>query len=481
MSNTPIIVWYRQDLRTADQPALAAAAASGRPVQPVYILDDTTPGRWRMGGASRWWLHDSLLRLSTDLSRLGAPLVFRRGAYSQQLLALADELQTSTIMCSRSYEPWARKLERTIHDELVARGGGLQRFAGPVLFEPDRVQTSTGGPYRVFSPYWRAVSRIDVRKPTPAPTSLSSLTEPPPSENLHEWHLQPRQPDWAAGLRASWQPGEEGANALLDTFLSGPITAYHQRRDTPANSKGTSRLSAHLHFGEISPATLWHAALAALPGDGEEVRGRDTFLKEIGWREFSYHLLFHQPDLPTKPFRAEFTAFPWRDDRLAYKAWTAGQTGYPIVDAGMRELWATGTMHNRVRMIAASFLVKHLLIPWQRGQEWFWDCLVDADLASNSASWQWVAGCGADAAPYFRIFNPIVQGQRYDTDGNYVRRWVPELSAMSNKFIHAPWLAPPTELEHADIKLGHTYPLPIVDHADSRTRALAAYEQIRRS
>jgi deoxyribodipyrimidine photo-lyase len=471
------ILWFRQDLRLADHPALAAAVASGHPVLPVYILDDTAPGAWTRGGASRWWLHHSLTALARDLEAIGSRLILRRGETVNILLELAKTTGTTAIHTSRCYEPWASKLEAAAHMALKPEGIELKRYAGNLLFDPDRVRTKTGEVYKVYTPFWRTVSGMEVRTPLPAPKALIAPGKWPKSDTLKSLDLLPQKPDWSSGF-SGWQPGSAGAADRLETFLDAAVGAYATDRNRP-DRIGTSRLSPHLHFGEISPATCWHATQTRMQSRPGADQGAETFLKELVWREFSYNLLHHWPDLPDAAFRKDFSAFPWTPDAAKLRAWQRGQTGYPIVDAGMRELWATGWMHNRVRMIAGSFLVKDLLISWVEGERWFWDCLVDADLASNAASWQWVAGSGADAAPYFRVFNPQKQGETYDPGGAYVRKWVPEIKRLPDKLIHAPHLAPPEILRACGITLGQTYPRPIVDHALAREAALAALAKIR--
>ncbi len=482
MSPAPILLWFRQDLRLADHRALAAAIAAGRPVIPVYVLDDETPGLWKMGGASRWWLHNSLEALASDLEGLGSRLIFKRGSSRDLIIELMEETGADSVYVSRSYEPWARALEEDLAENLESRGWTLHRFQGALLFEPETPKTKAGDPFRVFTPFYKACLSLGAPKP-PLPRPKSSLSAPadwPGSEGLDDWGLLPRSPDWTGGLREAWQPGEAGAEARLSAFLDEAMTGYSEKRDRP-DQLGTSRLSPHLHFGEISPHRCWQAVenRLAAGGGGKDANGSRSFLRELVWREFSYHLLFHWPDLPTKAFRPEFEEFPWDKDEAAIRAWQRGLTGYPIVDAGMRELWETGWMHNRVRMITASFLIKDLLIPWQVGEKWFWDTLVDADLASNSASWQWVAGSGADAAPYFRVFNPVLQGRKFDPKGDYVRRYVPELAKLDARHLHAPWEAPAEALKAAGITLGDTYPKPIVDHGHARQRALQAYQTIK--
>ena len=473
----PVIVWFRQDLRLADQRALSAAAATGAPVIPVYILDDISPGPWRMGGASRWWLNRSLTALDESLRALGSRLILRRGPANTALPALAAETGATAITCQAAYEPWAAATESRVHTALTDRGVSLKRYGGAALKRPDALRTKAGEPFKVYTPFWRAlIASGPPPLPDPPPVALAVPARWPKSDALGSWGLHPARPDWSPGLADCWIPGEAVARARLEAFLDEAMASYQNDRNRP-DRLGTSRLSPHLHFGEISPSTCWHAAIThGAHGSG---KGLETFLKELAWRDFAVHLLVHWPTLPDQPFKPSYAAFPWADDAAGLEAWQRGRTGYPIVDAGMRELWHTGWMHNRVRMIVASFLIKDLLIPWQSGQDWFWDTLVDADLASNAASWQWVAGCGADAAPYFRIFNPVTQGVTFDPDGTYVRRWVPELAKLPPYHIHAPWLAPPLELAAAGIRLGATYPLPIVDHAAARERALAALKSLK--
>ena len=480
MSDAPTIMWFRQDLRIHDNPALARAVSDGSPVIPVYILDDVSPGAWAHGGASRWWLHHSLTSLARELSARGAALVLRRGDARKVLLDLARETKASRVVASRCYEPWARQLETDLHGSLQSAGVEFSRFAGTLLFDPDQVRTGSDGPYKVYSPFWRAVSGQDLRSPAAAPDRIAAPVTAVKSDELPAWGLLPTKPDWAGVMRETWSPGEATALASLDKFLETGLRGYHDNRNRP-DLTGTSRLSPHLRFGELSPATCWHRAKSAAGGDKASAKGLETYLKELVWREFSYHLLYHFPTLPEAPFRPEFARFPWGDDAARLKAWQKGLTGYPIVDAGMRELWSTGWMHNRVRMITGSFLVKDLMISWQRGEAWFWDCLVDADLASNAASWQWIAGSGADAAPYFRVFNPQKQGEKFDPEGHYVRRWVPELSKLHDKYLHAPSTAPREVLAEAGVVLGKTYPHPIVDHAKARDAALAAFATLKES
>lgn len=479
MPAKPVLVWFRNDLRLCDHRALSAALGTGAPVLPVFIHDPDAAGVWRPGAASRWWLHGSLTALHRSLEDLGAQLVLRRGRTADILAALADETGAGGVYFSRAYEPWAKALEDTVQARLAASGLEVKRFAGALLREPEDIRTKAGDPFKVYTPFWRSLIALGPpARPLPPPRAVPMPDRKVASDRLADWKLRPTNPDWAAGLRAAWQPGEEGAQARLEGFLVSGLAGYAQRRNFPAD-EGTSRLSPHLHFGEISPHVCWHRASEAARAKPGSDQGLETFVKELVWREFAYHLLVHWPTLPDVPFKSAFARFPWDEGAECLAAWQRGRTGYPIVDAGMRELWHTGYMHNRVRMIVASFLTKHLLIPWQAGEAWFWDALVDADLASNAASWQWVAGSGADAAPYFRIFNPVTQGETFDAEAAYVRRWVPEIARLPDAVIHAPWMAPAAVLARAGVRLGETYPRPVVDHAAARQRALAGYASIR--
>ncbi len=468
-----VLLWFRHDLRLADHAALQAAIASGHRVLPVFVLDDTA-AKWTTGGASRWWLHHSLAALATSLSSVGAPLVLRRGAALSEIPRLAKEAGAHDVHGGAAVEPAARDTDRALADALRADGVALHRHRTTMLFNPDQRRTQAGGVYGVYTPFARACFAAGGPKPPIAAPHKIAGAAPPKSDRLDAWGLLPEKPDWAGGLRATWIPGEAGAHARLRDFLKDGLARYDSRRDLPAEG-GTSMLSPHLHFGELSGPTVWHAARGAAQDRGN---GLETFLRELLWREFSIYQLWHHPDLPDEPLRAEFARMPWRTDKHGLRAWQRGLTGVPIVDAGLRQLWQTGWMHNRIRMVTASFLVKHLLIPWQDGEAWFWDTLVDADLAANSANWQWVAGSGADAAPYFRVFNPVLQGRKFDADGGYVRRYVPELAGLDNKNIHAPWEAPAAALDAAAVTLGKTYPRPIVDLAEGRSRALAAHATV---
>ena len=466
--SAPTIVWLRHELRLADHPALHAALKGKAPVVPVYILDQQQ-GR-AMGGASAWWLHHSLAHLAADIDKLGGQLILRRGDSLSTLKQLVGECGARAVYLTRSLDPGDAPLEQAIKADLEPETE-VRRFGGRLLFEPEQITKQDGSPYKVFTPFWRACLAA-AEPPAPLPPPKNWPAGPRlQSESLEDWALLPTAPDWAGGLRERWEPGEAAALACLEDFLEAPVRGYAQERDTPA-VHGTSRLSPHLRFGEISPRTIWHLCKQQAAQDRNDA-GVEPYLRQLGWREFSYQLLFHEPRLAEEPLREEFAAFPWLSDADGLRAWSRGRTGYPFVDAGMRELWATGWMHNRVRMVTASLLVKDLLIPWQDGERWFWDTLVDADPANNAAGWQWVAGCGTDAAPYFRIFNPVSQSKRFDPDGRYIRRWIPELADCPDKLIHTPWEW------RTDLQEATGYPPPIVDHGMARERALAAYKALR--
>ena len=443
------LVWLRDDLRTDDHPALAAAASDPGGVVALYVLDESSDGVRPLGGAAKWWLHHSLVSLAASLAALGVPLVLRRGPAAEVVPLVVAETGASRVLWNRRYGSAERRIDAELKQALRAAGLEAHSFPGSLLFEPWTVATKQGGPFRVYSPFWRACLAAPApRTPLPVP----DFADPPataasvPTDAFETWQLRPQAPDWAAEFGARWQPGEPAARARLREFLAQRAHRYARERDLPA-SDATSGLAPHLRFGEISPQRVWHEAL---------VSGADVgmFLSELGWREFAWHTYFHRPELATRNLDDRFDAFPWRDDTgEALERWRRGTTGIPLVDAGMRELWRTGSMHNRVRMVVASFLTKNLLVDWREGEAWFWDTLVDADQASNPFNWQWVAGCGADAAPYFRIFNPVTQQQKFDPDGAYVDRWAPDAV-----------LTP-----------------PMVDLKETRVRALAAFEQMKGS
>jgi deoxyribodipyrimidine photo-lyase len=475
----PIIVWFRDDLRLSDHPALSAAAKTGGPVVGLYVRDEESHGVRPLGGAARWWLAQSLRRLQASLQAAGAELVLRRGAAAKIVPEMARAAKASAVVWNEIGQVPHLAIAKTVEAELAKAGIDSQSFPGDLRASPRDIRNKDGRGLRVFTPFWRRLQALDeVPAPLPAPKRLPAIAGIA-SETLEGWKLEPRHPDWAGGLRESWTPGEAAAQQRLRDFLADGLTGYAGERDRP-DRDGTSALSPHIRFGEISPRQIWHAARFAAAERPALSADADKFLSELGWREFCRHLLFDNPELATANLQPAFDAFPWKHDARALAAWQRGRTGYPIVDAGMRQLWHTGVMHNRVRMVVASFLVKHLLIDWRAGEQWFWDTLVDADAGSNPANWQWVAGCGADAAPYFRVFNPTLQGEKFDPGGTYVRRWVPELARLPAKLIHQPWRATPLELRSADVELGHSYPEPIIDHARGRERALAAYAKLRK-
>jgi deoxyribodipyrimidine photo-lyase len=452
---SPAILWLRRDLRLADQAALVAACAAG-PVIPIYVLDDDTPKHRRMGGASRWWLHHSLASFADALEAKGSRLILRRGAVDDVLAAVAQETGATDVHALHHYEPWWRNAERA-----VAKRLRLHLHHGNTLVPPGSVLTGSGTPFKIYTPFWRALcERMPPAPPLPEPDRIMAPSHWPQSDRLEDWTLLPTKPDWAGGFRAEWTPGEAGAHDRLATFAER-AARYEQRRNLPAQ-EGTSRLSAHLHFGEISPATIWHAVADA----GGSV---ETFLGEIGWRDYAQNVILQLPDYGSRNAREAYDRLPWRygpDADADFVAWTTGRTGYPIVDAGMRQLWATGWMHNRVRMVAASFLIKHLLIDWRRGEQWFWDTLVDADYGSNAVNWQWSAGTGVDSNMFVRIMAPLTQSPKFDSAG-YIREWVPELAHLPDGDIHDPVLPV------------RGYPRKIVDHAAARARALAAHGAVK--
>jgi deoxyribodipyrimidine photo-lyase len=479
MSEAPALVWFQHDLRVADNPALNAAVERGAPVIPVFIWAPEEEGRWRPGAASRWWLHGSLAALGAELEKRGSRLIIRRGPAGAALNDLLAETGATAVFWNRRYEPEAMARDRTLKSQLEKFGIDVGSFDGNLLFEPGTIRNGQGEPYRVFTAFWKTCLLQPVPPPfRNAPKTLRAPRKWPRSLALSELALEPAV-DWAVGLRECWQPGERGAKMQLKRFANAALWDYSAGRDRPGEA-GTSRLSPHLHFGEISPREIWRAIQDAANDRAVDSQAAcNAYLRQIGWREFACHLLHHFPQSAEQCLRPEFAAFPWMKNAKALRTWQQGKTGYPLVDAGMRELWHTGWMHNRVRMVAASFLVKHLLIGWQQGAAWFWETLVDADLANNSLGWQWVAGCGADAAPYFRIFNPVIQGEKFDPAGEYVRRWVPELARLPDRWIHKPWKAPASKLAEAGLRLGRDYPFPIIDHEEARERALEALKSIR--
>jgi deoxyribodipyrimidine photo-lyase len=472
------LVWFRNDLRIADQPALQAAVARGGVVIPIYLHAPGEEAPWAPGGASLWWLHHSLRSLGATLESLQSRLIIRTGNSLEQLQALVNETGASAVFWNRRYEPVVTARDTEIKAKLRAAGLLVESFNGALLHEPWTVQNQSGKPFQVFTPFWKhCLAKPDPANPLPAPRKLASPSRWPKSVSLAELELEPKI-KWAEGMRAAWQPGEGGAKKQLDRFLDTAFADYTDKRNRP-DLPGTSRLSPHLHFGEISPRQIWHAVRRHAEKKNFASWRASQYLAEVGWREFAHHLLHHFPHTPAEPLREDFKQFPWRKDAEFLRAWQKGRTGYPIVDAGMRELWTTGWMHNRVRMIVASFLVKDLLLSWREGAAWFWDTLVDADLAQNTLGWQWTAGCGADAAPYFRVFNPRSQGEKFDPRGDYVRKWCPELARLPDEHLHQPDQSPPEILARAGIVLGETYPAPVVNHAIAREVALEAFAKLK--
>lgn len=468
-----VIFWFTLDLRLTDHPGLAAAFRDFETVIPVLVLDKRDP--WFFGGASQWWLHHSIAKLQHAIQLQGGSLVLKTGNTEEVLAQLCQTTKAAAVYCSRAYEPWLADLQYTVNAKLQKQDLSCKRFSGRLLYEPELILNQQGKPFQVFTPYYKhSLKQFDNHQPLTMPPSRwhSKRVQ---SETLKSWQLLPQKPNWAEPFTQLWSPGEAGAHAQLTLSVEDTVADYAQQRDIPGVA-GTSNLSPHLHFGEISPRQVWHQVRTTSRLTAE---AREPFLRQLVWREFSHYLLHYWPTFPSEPFKANFVHFPWRKSKAQLTAWQQGTTGYPIVDAGMRQLWQTGWMHNRVRMIVASFLCKHLRLSWQLGAKWFWDTLLDADLANNSAGWQWVAGCGADAAPYFRIFNPILQGEKFDSQGQYIRTWVPELRNLPNKFIHQPWSAPAEILTKANITLGKDYPHPIVDHQQARQDALSAYAHMK--
>lgn len=472
MPQDKTIVWFRQDLRLTDNPALSFAAAQGD-ILPVFIWDDSSAGVRELGGASKWWLHHSLQQLQ---SQLQGNLLILSGSPESCLAQLCRDTGADTVVWNRLYEPGAIARDTEIKASLKANGTKVKSFNGSLLWEPTEVLKKDGTPYKVFTPYYRkgCLQKASPRFPLSKPESLQYVQHDVLSDGLNSLGLLPNIP-WDEAFYRHWTPGEEGAKDKLQVFRQSAIEGYKEQRNIPS-VVGTSRLSPHLHFGEISPNQVWYSMKDALPETHSDL---DCYLSELGWREFSYYLLYHFPHITTDNFQPKFDRFTWQPNSEHLYAWQKGLTGIPIVDAGMRELWQTGYMHNRVRMIVGSFLVKNLLQDWRAGEAWFWDCLLDADLASNVASWQWVAGSGADAAPYFRIFNPVTQGEKFDPEGEYVKTYCPELAKLPAKLIHKPWEAKPEILSAVGIQLGRDYPQPIVELKASRQRALDAFAAIK--
>ena len=474
------IVWFRQDLRIEDNPALAAAIEAGHAITPAFILEPKEATAWSRGGASRWWLHHALVSLQNALGELGLELVIRRGHAEVELRQLIEETGTKHVFWNDVYEPRSVERDGVIEEALRDSRCEVRRFNASLLHQPNEISNKAGKPFQVFTPFWKHCLRQDSRALASFDRkAVHPSLRQPPSSSIDSLSLLPAR-DWADAFPMHWDPSLSGAEKRLQTFCSSAVSQYDVDRDLPGID-GTSRLSPYLHFGQLSPRqVINHIEKKIDEGKLKASKDTDRFVSEIGWREFSYHLLYHFPHTPESPLREEFTQFPWQPDPTSLEAWQRGRTGYPTVDAAMRQLWETGWMHNRARMIVASFLVKHLLQPWQEGARWFWDTLVDADLANNTQGWQWTAGCGADASPFFRVFNPITQGRKFDPDGDYIRRWIPELSRVPAAFIHQPWEAPPILLAESGVRLWQGLPLPRSSkHATGRRRALEAYEQLK--
>ena len=478
------LVWFRQDLRLHDNPALHHAMQQHETVIPVYIHAPDEAAPWPVGAASRWWLHHSLTALQQALRQRGSMLILRQGPSLAGLRELVEITGAQSIYWNRLYQPVLIARDSTIKTALRADGLQVESHNAALLWEPWTIKTAAGNPYKVFTPFWKAGLQYPPAPPLPAPAHLPAPSDLPSSLSLAEFELMPRI-NWYQGLQAAWRPGEEGALQQLDAFCQTVLDNYPDTRNTPA-IRGVSRLSPHLHCGEISPRQIWQAVTHQINQQGLENPlqhpAAETYLRELGWREFAHNVLYHWPHTAEQPMDERFNDYPWRqhyEDLLA--AWQQGRTGIPMVDAGMRELWHSGWMHNRVRMIVASFLTKNCAVPWQHGARWFWDTLVDADLASNSLGWQWTAGCGTDAAPYFRIFNPVRQGEQFDKAGDYVRRWIPQLAHVAQRWIHKPWQMPLSEQKSSNVIIGRDYPAPLVDLSESRRQALAGYEHIKQS
>ncbi len=467
----PAIIWFRKDLRLEGHLALHYAIKQGKPIVFLYVLDEDSMGKWKMGSAQKVWLHHSLSALEENLKSHKGHLLLRKGDTISSLEDVIKKTGADTLLFHRCYDPADLALEKKVKSHF--KDLEVTSFLSYLLFEPWVIKNKQGKHFSVFTPFSKAcLEKLELKEPLPN-KAFHPFPHSVKGDKLTSWRLLPTKPDWSGGFDEVWEPGEEGAHKKLKRFISHSLEKYDTGRDFPA-LEATSKLSPHLHFGEITPIQILQE-LAKLP---RKTKQQEKFISEILWREFAYHLLYHFPQLPEEPFQEKFKGFVWEKNTKELHAWEKGMTGYPLIDAGMRELWHTGWMHNRVRMVVASFLVKDLFIHWKEGEKWFWDTLVDADLANNSASWQWVAGSGADAAPYFRIFNPVTQSEKFDPEGEYIRKWVPELKGLSSKYIHAPWLAPAEALKAAKITLGSTYPEPLVDHDERRKKALDLYKEL---
>lgn len=465
------IVLFHNDFRIEDNPALFEASKKGE-VIPLFVWDPEKEDPWQLGGASKWWLHYSLKNLKSKLISLNSDLFIRSGKTIDILEEIIKETKATGIFWNRLYDPSMIKLQTSIHTYFQKKGILTIAMPGNLLYEPWLIKNKQFKPFQVFTPFWKTcLKQYEPLLPLPIPKKISTFKQIPHSDSIESLHLLPKI-HWDTGLIEMWKPGEDQAKIHLENFIKNNIYSYQENRDRP-DLMGTSLLSPYLHFGEISPRTIWHA-LKDL-----NTQQTECYSRQLGWREFAHHLLYHFPETESKPLRKEFEYFPWKYDLNSLKKWQKGMTGYPIIDAGMRQLWKTGWMHNRVRMITGSFLVKDLMIPWQEGAKWFWDTLVDADLANNTLGWQWVSGCGADAAPYFRIFNPITQSKKFDPNGDYIRQWIPELKTFPTKWIHDPWESPINIQKEANVLIGYDYPYPIVDHSVQRNIALEAFKNFK--
>ena len=483
MNGGTTIVWFRDDLRLQDNPALYLACESAENVLPVFIFDEQAMGKWKIGGASRWWLQKSLESLQHQLKKYGSDLLILKGESLDVLSQIIKQTQSTAVYWNRRYTPGLIESDKLIKKKLTQGGISVKSQEGNLLIEPWRILNQSALPYKVYTPFWKRLQKELVVSPpaiVPEPASIPHLpVKMPDSLDIDELKLYDTSINWAANFSDFWTPGSVGADKALEKFITESISVYPEQRDFPFVDL-TSHLSAHLHFGELSVKQVWLVIWQQIEhGDRKDVNALWAYLRQLAWREFCHYLLFQFPGIDHKPFNKTFKNFEWRSDMRLLKKWQHGQTGYPLIDAGMRQLWHTGWMHNRVRMVCASFLTKHLMIHWREGAQWFWDTLVDADLANNSCGWQWVAGSGADAAPYFRIFNPILQSRKFDAQGGYIRQWVPELENLDKRHIHAPWEAESAVLAKAGIELGKTYPHIIIEHPVARQRALDAYARLR--
>lgn len=477
---TPILCWFRNDLRLKDNSMIAAALSTKQPILFVYIFDQNADKEFPIGAASKWWLHHSLTSLKESLQNRKADLIVRIGDTESELLKICKQTECTTVFWNRRYEPHHIQFDTELKKSLTQHGLNIKSFSGNLLIEPWDFQNKQGKPYQVFTPFWKTLKYLPLgQTQSSEATQYLNLPIKPSSVSIDHLNLLPKL-NWDADFSKNWNPGEKSAWMRFMEFIEDESIQYDDLRNIPS-TPGTSRLSPHLHFGEISPNTIWKECFKIINRSKNITRNKhlESFLREIAWREFSSHLLYHFPSTSHAPLHKQFDCFPWLKNKTNLRKWQQGLTGFPIIDAGLRELWKTGWMHNRVRMIVASFLVKNLMIHWHEGRDWFWDTLVDADLANNSLGWQWVTGCGADAAPYYRIFNPILQGEKFDPEGLYVKTWVPELKFLDKKWIHKPFEAPEHHLAKLNIALGKTYPKPLVSLAETRDRALSAYKNLK--